>query len=337
MDLFDPEDTATKQELGIVGMGRMGGSLALQAIERGMRVVGFARRGVSQELMAAGVVSAPSLEALAEELRSPAKVFLYVPSGAPVDEVIDGLLPFLERGDIVADCGNSYWGDSVRRFEKLKAEGIHFVDVGTSGGVAGARRGACFMVGGELEPVGLLEPILELLAVDGGYVHAGPPGAGHFAKLVHNGIEYGMLEAIGEGIDLLAHHKDKLDIPELLHCWRNGSVIRSWLVDLMEQALRREGGLERVSAYVDDTGEVNWLLVDAMRMEVAVPVIAQSVMQLLTSRDSARDSARAVAMMRHEFGGHSYGPSPAARSERVAGRQQEISPEAPPAPVRGAH
>jgi 6-phosphogluconate dehydrogenase len=192
------------------------------------------------------------------------------------------------------------------------------------------------MVGGEVEPVALLEPILELLAAEGGYVHAGPPGAGHFAKLVHNGIEYGMLEAIGEGVDLLAHHKDKLDIPELLHCWRNGSVIRSWLVDLMEQALRREGGLERVSPYVDDTGEVNWLLADAMRMEVAVPIIAQSVMQLLTSRDSARDSARAVAMMRHEFGGHAYGPSPNARSERVGGRQQEISPEPPPAPVRGA-
>jgi 6-phosphogluconate dehydrogenase len=262
-------------------------------------------------------------------LHSPRKIFFYIPAGKAVDDLIDAFVPLLDQGDILVDGGNSYWGESLARHQKLQPKGIHYVDLGTSGGVSGARHGACFMAGGEAEPIGFLEPILQALAVPGGYVHAGPPGAGHFTKLVHNGIEFGMLEAIGEGIDMLAHHRDKLDIPAVVHCWRYGSVIRSWLVDLMEAALREEGGLDRVPAYVDDTGEVNWLVADAMRMEVPIPVIAQSVMQLLLSRDSEKDWARAVAMMRHGFGGHAYGVSGAARAERERGRVHEISPERP--------
>jgi 6-phosphogluconate dehydrogenase len=317
-------------ELGIVGLGRMGGNIALHAIERGFRVVGLTRRGVPRELSDAGVVSVATPAEVGAELRPPRKIFFYVPAGAAVDALIDAFLPVLDRGDVIVDGGNSYWGDSVRRHQALKERGIHFVDLGTSGGVSGARHGACFMAGGEAEPIRLVEPILESLAVRDGYVHAGPPGAGHFTKLVHNGIEFGMLEAIGEGMDLLAHHKDKLDIPAVVHCWRNGSVIRSWLVDLMEAALREEGGLDRVPGYVDDTGEVNWLVADAMRMEVPIPVIAQSVMQLFASRDSEKDWARAIAMMRHGFGGHAYGESESAREERVHGRIEEISAEPPP-------
>jgi 6-phosphogluconate dehydrogenase len=186
------------------------------------------------------------------------------------------------------------------------------------------------MAGGEADAVRLLQPVLERLAVPGGYVHAGPPGTGHFTKLVHNGIEFGMLQAIGEGVELLARHRDKLDIAAILHCWRNGSVIRSWLMDLMESEYQKEDGLDRVPSYVDDTGEVNWLVSDAMRMEVPIPVIAQSVMQLFLSRDGEKDSARAIAMMRHGFGGHAFGPSPAARNERVHGRIREVSAEEPP-------
>jgi 6-phosphogluconate dehydrogenase len=321
-----------REELGIIGLGRMGGSLALQARDKGFRVVGVDKGAVSRDLQGAGVVAASSLEELCRALRRPRKVFLYIPSGAAVDGVIDSLVPSLESGDVIADGGNSYWGDSVARFERLKPTGIHFVDLGTSGGVTGARNGACFMAGGEAEPIRLLEPILMRLAVEGGYVHAGPPGAGHFTKLCHNGIEFGMLQAIGEGVNLLAHHKDRLDIAAILHCWRNGSVIRSWLVDLMEAAFRQEGGLARVSGYVDDTGEVNWLVADALRMEVPIPVIAQSVMQIFLSRDSDKSWAKAIAMMRHGFGGHAYGPSAAARNERVRGRREEISPEPPPPP-----
>jgi 6-phosphogluconate dehydrogenase len=323
-------DTAgANRELGIVGLGRMGGNLALQAREKGFRVVGFTRGGPSAELSDAGVVAAGSLAALFRELAPPRKIFLYIPAGEGVDRLLDDALPLASRGDVLVDGGNSYWGDSLGRYQRLRARGIQFVDLGTSGGVEGARHGACFMAGGEEEAIGLIEPILRALAVDEGYVHAGPPGAGHFTKLVHNGIEFGMLQAIGEGMDLLAHHKDKLDIANLLRCWRHGSVIRSWLVDLMEASLRTLGDFDRVPGYVDDTGEVAWLVEDALRMEVPIPVIAQSVMQLFASRDSDKVWARAIAMMRHGFGGHDFGPSRAARVERLHGRIDEPSPEPP--------
>jgi 6-phosphogluconate dehydrogenase len=321
--------TSTGDEFGVIGLGRMGGNLALHALEKGFRVVGFSRGGVSQELQAAGIIATESLYELVRRLQSPRKILFYIPAGAPVDGLIDGLVPVLEKGDILVDGGNSYWGDSIQRFERLKPLGIHFVDAGTSGGISGARHGACFMVGGESEPVRLLEPIFRELAVEGGYAHAGPPGAGHFTKLVHNGIEFGMLQAIGEGFDLLEHHKDKLDIANVLRCWRHGSVIRSWLIDLLEEAYQKEGGPDRIPPYIDDTGEVNWLVADAMRMEVPVPVIAESVMQLFASRDSTKVWARAIAMMRHGFGGHAYGVSEAAYEERVRGRVEEISAEPP--------
>jgi 6-phosphogluconate dehydrogenase len=317
------------QEIGIVGLGRMGANLALQAVERGCRVVGLTRGNVPKELVDAGVVATTTPAELVAALTEPRKIFFYIPAGKAVDQLIEAFVPLLDEGDILVDGGNSYWGESLRRYKELLPKGIHFVDLGTSGGVSGARHGACFMAGGEDAPIALLEPILKALAVPGGYVHAGPPAAGHFTKLVHNGIEFGMLEAIGEGMDMLAHHVDRLDIPSIVHCWRHGSVIRSWLVDLMEAALREEGGLDRVPPYVDDTGEVNWLVADAMRMEVPIPVIAQSVMQLFASRDSTKDWARAIAMMRHGFGGHAYGVSEGARAERERGRTEEISPERP--------
>ncbi|MCA1731575.1 MAG: 6-phosphogluconate dehydrogenase, partial [Actinobacteria bacterium] len=165
-----------------------------------------------------------------------------------------------------------------------------------------------------------VEPILRNLAIEGGYVHAGPPGAGHFVKLVHNGIEFGMLQAIGEGVDLLERYRDQLDVAEVLRCYRHGSVIRSWLMDLMEEAYRSNGGTEKIPSYVEDTGEVNWLVDDALQMEVPVPVISQSVMQLFTARDGQKNWARAIAMMRHGFGGHAYGEDEAAARERREGR-----------------
>jgi 3-hydroxyisobutyrate dehydrogenase-like beta-hydroxyacid dehydrogenase len=165
-------------------------------------------------------------------------------------------------------------------------KGLRFVDLGTNGGVSGARNGACFMAGGDAEAITRIEPILKKLSVDGGYVHAGPAGAGHFTKLVHNGIEFGMLQAIGEGVDLLEHYREELPVADILRTWNHGSVIRSWLIELMEQQYRAQDGLENVPGYVEDTGEVNWLVDDAMHMEVPVPVIAQSVMQLLLSRDN---------------------------------------------------
>jgi 6-phosphogluconate dehydrogenase len=247
-------------------------------------------------------------------------VFLYIPAGPAVDQVIDGLAEKLEPGDIIVDGGNSYWGDSIRRYRRVRDQGRQFVDLGTSGGVSGARNGACFMAGGEAPAIQRLEPILTKLAVDGGYVHAGPPGAGHFVKLVHNGIEFGMLQAIGEGVNLLESYRDQLNTADVLRCWRFGSVIRSWLVDLMEEAYRTNGGLEKIPAFVEDTGEVNWLVDDALHMEVPIPVIAQAVMQLLASRDDQKYWARAIATMRHGFGGHPFGPSEPVAQERREGR-----------------
>jgi 6-phosphogluconate dehydrogenase len=303
-------------EFGVVGLGRIGGGLALQALEKGMRVVGFTLGGARPELLAAGLQEVGDLAGFREALAPPRPVFLYIHAGPVVDQTLDGLAAVLEPGDVVVDGGNSYWGDSIRRHARARERGIHFVDLGTSGGVEGALHGACFMAGGESEPIARLEPILTALAVPGGYAHAGPPGAGHFAKLVHNGIEFGMLQAIGEGLDLLERHPAGLAIAEILRCWRHGSVIRSWLVDLLEQAYRTENGLERIPAYVEDTGEVDWLVADALDLEVPIPVISQSVMQLFASRDDRRLWARAIAMMRHGFGGHPYGPDDAIRRDR---------------------
>ncbi|HEX3034959.1 MAG TPA: decarboxylating 6-phosphogluconate dehydrogenase [Thermodesulfobacteriota bacterium] len=309
-----------KREFGVVGLGRMGGNLSLNALGKGIRVVGYDIRGASKELLRAGLVEAKNLQGFRENLSPPRAVFIYILAGPIVDVVIDDLASKLEEGDIIVDGGNSYWGDSIRRHERLRDKGIHFVDLGTSGGVEGARHGACFMAGGEEEPVSRIEPMLLDLATQGGYVHAGPPGAGHFVKLVHNGIEFGMLQAIGEGIDLLKRYRERLDIAEVLHCWRHGSVIRSWLIDLMEKEYRDKGGVDKVPAYVEDTGEVSWLVSDALHMEVSIPVIAQSVMQLFASRDKEKYWARAIAMMRHGFGGHPYGSDAVVVRERRTGR-----------------
>lgn len=309
-----------KKEFGVVGLGRMGGNLSLQALEKGMRVVGYELKKVSPELEKAGLVQVASLDGFRKNLSRPRAIFVYIPAGPVVDKVLDNLARHLDPGDILVDGGNSYWGDSIRRSKRLQKKGIHLIDLGTSGGVSGARHGACFMAGGERKAVARIEPMLKALATPGGYVHAGPVGAGHFVKLVHNGIEFGMLQAIGEGIDLLEHYRDKLQIKETLSCWRYGSVIRSWLIDLMEEAYRSEGGLKKIPPYVEDTGEVNWLVNDAIHMEVPVPVIAQAVMQLFTSRDGKKNWARAIAMMRHGFGGHPYGTDEAIQHERRVGR-----------------
>ncbi len=315
-----------KREFGVVGLGRMGANLALQALDKGMRVVGFDVKKVPEELIRAGLVEVHSLDGFREKLSPSRAVFIYIPAGPIVDRVIDDLVPHLDRGDIIVDSGNSYWGDSIRRHRRLSEKGISFVDLGTSGGVEGARNGACFMVGGDEDAIARIETMLLDLATPGGYVHAGPPGAGHFTKLVHNGIEFGMLQAIGEGIDLLENYRDNLNIADVLKCWRHGSVIRSWLIDLMEAAYRAEGGLEKIPPYVEDTGEVNWLVNDAIRMEVPVPVITQAVMQLFASRDEKKRWARAIAMMRHGFGGHQYGADESIIRERREGRVGDFLP-----------
>ena len=309
---------ALAREFAVVGLGRMGGNLARQAVAKGWRVVGQSLGGVPETLVDLGVVPVARLQSLHALLAPPRRVLLYIPAGPDVDAVLHELAQVLEPGDIVVDGGNSYWGDSIRRHQRLQQHGIALVDAGTSGGVAGAQHGACFMVGGDDAAVACVEPILRALAVDGGFVHAGPPGSGHFVKLVHNGIEFGMLQAIGEGLDLLSHYHAPLPIADILRNWRHGSVIRGWLMDLMEQQYRAHGF--SVDPYIEDTGEVNWLVDDAMRMDVAVPVIAQAVMQLVASRDGEHNAARAVSLLRHGFGGHPFGRNATVARERQGGR-----------------
>lgn len=301
-------DETTEQknhkEFGVVGLGRMGGDFALQAIDKGWRVVGYNRNPEqTRTLSGKGLVAASSVAELVSRLQPPRIVLIYVPHGDPTRQVIAELKGCLQKGDVMADGGNSKWTESTQRYAELKSNGILFLDIGTSGGVDGARHGACFMVGGDKDAFAKVEPLLRDLAVPQGVIHAGPPGAGHFVKLIHNAIEFGMVQAVAEGVDLLNRSDYRLDLPGLLHTWNRGSVIRSWLVELMERGLR-ENKLDELSSYVEDTREVKWAIEYAMQKEAWIPVIAQSELAFYRYRDADSVAGKAVALMRHGYGGH---------------------------------
>jgi len=313
---------AKKMSLGIIGLGKMGGNLALQAVDKGIAVVGKAR-SKKPALEKKGITVLDDYKSFTSLLEPPRVIYLSLPAGPTVDKVLEELAPYLQKGDVVMDGGNSFYLDSIRREEELWGKGIYFLDCGTSGGVEGARNGACFMVGGKAEGVKRAEPILKTLAVEGGYVHTGEPGSGHFVKLVHNGIEFGMLQAIGEGFALLRGSGFTLDLPEIFKNWSHGSVIQSWLVELMEKGLRAQN-FNAIESYVEDTGEVNWLVQDALNKEIPIPVIAQSIMELFKSREEKSDAYRAIALMRHGFGGHPFGKDEYIAQERKISRLTKI-------------
>lgn len=248
-------------------------------------------------------MAASSLAELVAELEPPRIALIYVPHGDPTRQMIAELKGCLQKGDVVGDGGNSKWTDSVQRYAELNSSGISFLDIGTSGGVDGARHGACFMVGGDKEAFAKVEPLLRDLAVPDGVIHAGPPGAGHFVKLIHNAIEFGMVQAMAEGVDLLERSDYQLDLPALFHTWNRGSVIRSWLVELMERGLR-ENKLDELSSHVEDTREVKWAIEYAMQKEAWIPVIAQSELAFYRYRDPDSVAGKAVALLRHGYGGH---------------------------------
>jgi len=310
-------------ELGIIGLGKMGGNLALQCIDRGIRVVGKAR-GPKPQLTEKGVKVVKDYNEFVGSLKPPKVIFLSLPAGPTIDKVLKELVPQLNKGDVVMDGGNSYYKDSIRREAELSKLGIYFVDCGTSGGVEGARYGACFMVGGKPEAVKLCEPVLKALAVEGGYLHTGKPGSGHFVKLVHNGIEFGMLQAIGEGAELLQRSNYDLNLRDIFRVWSHGSVIRGWLVELMEKGLGDIRDFKEVPDYVEDTGEVNWLVQEAVEKEIPIPVITHSMIELFRSREKESDAARAIAIMRHGFGGHPYGKDDYIAKERKTSRIHPI-------------
>ena len=309
-------------QLGIIGLGKMGGNLALQATEKKIQVIGKAR-SKKPELEKQGVKVATDYESFVGFMKHPRIVYLSLPAGPTVDGVLGELAPHLEMGDVVMDGGNSFYVDSIEREKKMEEKGIYFLDCGTSGGLEGARHGACFMVGGKKEGIKIAEPILTTLAVKDGYVYTGQPGTGHFVKLVHNGIEFGMLQSIGEGVELLSKSGFELDLAKIFKNWSNGSVIRSWLVELMEKGLR-EQGLTKTESYIEDTGEVNWLVQDAINKEIPIPVISQSIMELFKSRMNESDTYKSIALMRHGFGGHPFGKDDGIIKERKTSRVSKL-------------
>jgi 6-phosphogluconate dehydrogenase len=295
-------------ELGMVGLGRMGANMVERLVRGGHRLVGYDRDPAAvARVVSAGAEGADSLASLAGKLARPRAVWIMVPSGAPVDETIAALTPHLSKDDIVIDGGNSNYKDTQRRAAALKSRGFQFADVGTSGGIWGLKEGYAMMVGGEKPTVERLRPLLETLAPakDKGWGHVGPSGSGHFVKMVHNGIEYGMMQAYAEGFAILKKKNEfSLDMHQVAEIWRTGSVVRSWLLDLLSIALKDNPEMAGIAPYVSDSGEGRWTVAEAVDLDVPAPVITLSLLQRLTSRDTDSYSDKLLAAMRNQFGGH---------------------------------
>jgi 6-phosphogluconate dehydrogenase len=295
-------------ELGMVGLGRMGANMVERLVRGGHRLVGYDRDAAAvARVVSAGAEGADSLATLAGKLARPRAVWIMVPSGAPVDETIAALTPHLSKDDILIDGGNSNYKDTQRRAAALKGQGFQFADVGTSGGIWGLKEGYAMMVGGEKSTVERVRPLLETLAPakDKGWGHVGPSGSGHFVKMVHNGIEYGMMQAYAEGFAILKKKNEfSLDMHQVAEIWRTGSVVRSWLLDLLSIALRENPEMAGIAPYVSDSGEGRWTVSEAIDLDVPAPVITLSLLQRLTSRDTDSYSDKLLAAMRNQFGGH---------------------------------
>jgi 6-phosphogluconate dehydrogenase len=286
----------------------MGGNMAERLRLGGHQVVGFdfSAEAVAR-LTATGNVGASTLEELAKKLQGRRAIWIMVPQGDPVDQTIAKLEPLLNPGDILIDGGNSYYKESIRRHGEVTAKGLQFVDVGTSGGVWGLQEGYSMMIGGDKDPVEYLRPIFETLAPgkDQGWGHVGPAGSGHFVKMVHNGIEYGMMQAYAEGFTVLEKKEQMhLDLPQIAEIWRHGSVVRSWLLDLTADALKQNPTLSGLEAYVEDSGEGRWTLFEAIDLNISAPVITESVIRRIRSREENNFTDRMLAIMRNAFGGH---------------------------------
>jgi 6-phosphogluconate dehydrogenase len=294
-----------EKRYGVIGLGRMGGMLVRNLHRSGGRTVVY---DMNAEAVAAaeskGAVGARDLAALAATLPTPRVIWMMVPAGAPVDAVIAELRTHLTAGDVLIDGGNSNWRDSVRRAEDLKRLGVHYLDSGTSGGMEGALNGLCLMVGGEEAAFRLAEPLFRAIAQEGGYAHVGPSGAGHFVKMVHNGIEYGLLQAIGEGFELLEAGPYELDLAQVADLWTNGSVIRGWLMELAARAFRNDPELEQITGEVGGGSTGSWAIEEAWKFGVPMPAIAASFSARLRSRQQDTFSGKVVAALRREFGGH---------------------------------
>lgn len=295
-------------DVAMIGLGKMGLNMATRLARGGHRVVGYARTDASvQEAIQLGAEGAHSLEEVAGKLTTPRLIWLMIPAGKVTDDTIEHLSTLLKAGDVIIDGGNSNYKDSVRHAEQLKPQGIEFVDCGTSGGIWGLTEGYSLMIGGKPEVVGKLRPIFETLApgVDKGWGHVGPHGAGHFVKMIHNGIEYGMMQAFAEGFSILkAKEEFGLDLAQISHIWQHGSVVRSWLLDLAANALDEDTALTDIKPWVADSGEGRWTVFESIDLDVAAPVITLALQMRFLSRDEENYTARMLAALRNQFGGH---------------------------------
>jgi 6-phosphogluconate dehydrogenase len=284
-------------QLGMIGLGRMGHGMTERLRERGHEVCTYDPKVEER--------TAASLAELKNQLEAPRAFWMMIPAGKVTEDVFHDLLGLAEPGDTIVDGGNSNFHDSKRRYAEAQEKGIHYVDAGVSGGIWGLEVGFCLMVGGDDEPVQRLEPIFETLAPEEGYAHVGPSGAGHFVKMVHNGIEYGLMQSYAEGFEIMDHSEYDLDLHAISGIWRNGSVVRSWLLELLHAAFERHGGkLDDVAPWVEDSGEGRWTILEAMNENVPAPVIAASLFARFASRDEIKFSAKVAAALREQFGGH---------------------------------
>ena len=293
-------------KLAMIGLGRMGGNMAQRLLEGGHDVAVWDRSASAiDELVAGGAEGAQHLADLCAKLSAPRIIWMMVPAGAPVDDTIAQLRPHLTKGDILIDGGNSNYHDTMRRATALSADGLEYVDCGTSGGIWGLANGYCLMIGASERAYSICEPIFRTLAPESGYAHLGPSGAGHYVKMIHNGIEYGMLQAYAEGYEILhaSKHFD-LDLHRIAGLWNHGSVVRSWLNELAERAFEKEGDLASLRGFVADSGMGRWTVQEAVDLDVPAPVLTLALLARLSSRQSESFSAKVIAALRNEFGGH---------------------------------
>ena len=293
--------------IGFIGLGKMGGNMALRLTigsPDGHRVTGFAKDPNPDLAGVKDISVVATLDEMLAALPSPKVVWVMVPAGPPTEGVITQLYEKLSAGDIVIDGGNSFYKDSQRRAQALKSRGIGFLDVGTSGGIWGRSEGYCMMVGGDAAMVSIVKPIFDTLAPQDGWINTGPAGSGHFVKMIHNGIEYGLMEAYGEGFEILRKSQFPLDLHQIAAVWNRGSVIRSWLLQLAEAMLKEDSTLQTIQPYVEDSGEGRWTVAAAIEENVSAPVIAASLFARFESRDKENYSARFAAALRKQFGGH---------------------------------
>ncbi|MHB1394795.1 MAG: phosphogluconate dehydrogenase (NAD(+)-dependent, decarboxylating) [Clostridia bacterium] len=292
-------------QIGLIGLGKMGLNLALNILDHGHELVSFDISDKAlQNAKENGIKCTDDVTSFVGMLNQKRIIWLMIPAGKPVDDMLDKLVPLLSPGDIVIDGGNSNYKDTLRRYKNLQDKNIEFVDIGTSGGTDGARNGICAMIGASIEAFNIMEPLLRGISVPNGYLHTGATGSGHFVKMVHNGIEYGMMQAIGEGFEILKECRFDLDFEKIAVLWNNGSVIRSWLMELAVNMFKKDPALEDIKGIVHSSGEGLWTVQEALQLKVPAPVITESLFARYRSEKEDTFAGKVVAALRNEFGGH---------------------------------